>query len=198
MVDGRHDRGNATRARLIAEARALFASKGYAAVSTQEILEAAGVTRGALYHHFTDKQALFDAVLETVCAEVSGRLMAETVGATSYLDGLIKGCEAQLRVCADPEILQIYLIDAAAVVGWRRWWEIDMRYAMGDLRVGIEAACDERGVTDRNQRDAMLTLLSGALNQAALTIADSTDPAGCAEALIPTVRRMIEGLFVPV
>lgn len=178
----------------MAEARALFAAEGYANVSTERVLIASGVTRGALYHHFADKQALFEAVFEATCADVAARTLAGA-DAPNAVEGLLAGCVAFLRACAEPGITRIYLIDGLSVLGFARWWEIDLRHALGALRVGVEAACAERGLTDPVEVEGLFTLLSGAVNQAGLSVGAADDPAARAAELEPGLAHLIRAVF---
>lgn len=195
-IDGRLDRGARTRSRLVAEARKLFAAEGYANVSAERVLIAAGVTRGALYHHFADKQALFEAVFEATCADVAARTLAGA-DAPNAVEGLLAGCVAFLRACAEPGITRIYLVDGLSVLGFARWWEIDLDHALGALRRGVEGACAERGIEEPRQVDGLFTLLSGAVNQAGLAVGTADDPTARAAELEPSLAYMIRTVFGP-
>src|SRR6516225_2374882 len=114
-------RAESTRQRLIAVARELFASHGYQETSVQEVLDRSGVSRGALYHHFHSKQALFEAVLEEVERELADAIIRTSADATTSGAALRAGSAAFLEAANDPAIRQIVLIDAANAVGWSRW-----------------------------------------------------------------------------
>lgn len=185
------ERHAATRAALLAAAREAFATQGYAGTGTEAVVRAAAVTRGALYHHFTDKAALFAAVFEAVAAEILAAIEAAAADAPSALAALHRGSEAFLAAALAPAARRIYLIDAPAVIGWARWREIDGRYAMGALRRGVEGAlaeCPRPGL----DAEAATCLLSGALNEGALWLAE-TDGAG--ERLKTSFRLLLDGLF---
>src|SRR3954467_3741958 len=126
----------ATRAGLLAAARALFAERGYAHVGTEEIVRAAGVTRGALYHQFADKRDLFAAVFE----ELEGELILEAanrmVGLDDPLEAMKAACRGWLEACARPEAQQIVLLDAPAVLGYETWREIGERHGLGAVMAG--------------------------------------------------------------
>src|SRR3954464_13244035 len=117
-------RSRATREKLLTAARELFAERGYAAVGTEEIVRAAGVTRGALYHQFRDKAALFEAVVEAVEAETTDAIAARAAGAEDPLQALRLGSRAFLAICADPHVERILLLDAPAVLGSERWRQV--------------------------------------------------------------------------
>lgn len=187
------ERHAATRAALIDAARQAFAEQGYAATGTEAVVRAAAVTRGALYHHFADKAALFVAVFETVAAEVLAAIEAAASDAPTAVEALRLGSEAFLAAVLSPAIRRIYLIDAPAVIGWGQWREIDGRHAMGSLRRGVEAALAESGRTDMDP-EATTCLLSGALNEAALWLA-AADTAEAEARLRATFRLLLAGMF---
>src|SRR3981081_3704558 len=136
------EQSEATRAALLGAARPLFAERGYAAVATEEIVRAAGVTRGALYHHFAGKEELFAAVYEEVEADLVAEIGQVATVATAPLAALLKGAARVLEACRRPEVQRITLIDAPSVLGWERWREIGVRYGFGlieeVLRAGME------------------------------------------------------------
>jgi AcrR family transcriptional regulator len=144
-VNQRVEQGQATRAALIDVATELFATNGYEATAIPAVLDAAGVSRGALYHHFKSKEALFEAVLQSVEAQATLKVTRAARGATDPLDGLRRGCAAYLAMCRDRVVRRISLIDAPAVVGWERWREIDEQYSFGLIKAAIAAiAADGR------------------------------------------------------
>src|SRR5437764_1621019 len=136
------ERTEATRTALIAAARALFADRGYADVGTEEIVSRAGVTRGALYHHFRGKQDLFRAVYEVVEEEVTMRIAAGMQDVADPIDLLRKGSQLFLDACVEPEIQRIALIDAPSVLGWEEWREIGQRYGLGLVQIALQNAMD--------------------------------------------------------
>lgn len=140
------DRSAATRSALIRAARPLFAARGFAGVGTETIVRAAGVTRGALYHQFTDKTELFAAVSEEIEQELAARLGERIAAeaATDPIEVMTVGAGAWLDACAEPEVQQIVLLDGPSVLGWQRWREIGMRYGLG-LVEGLLAHAIEVG-----------------------------------------------------
>ena len=158
-----------TRRSLVRAAHRLFAEQGFAETATQQVVAEAGVTRGALYYHFTDKTALFDAVVESIAADIRREILAAAEGLDDPQAVLLDGCAAFLDVCLRPENQRIWLIDARSVIGWDRWRELDMGYAFTLLRHGVAQAMLLESPTDES--DAVARLFSGALNEAALTIA---------------------------
>jgi AcrR family transcriptional regulator len=164
----------ATTARLIEVACQVFTRDGYANAATEEIVHLAGVTRGALYHHFGSKEGLFQAVLREVQRQVGGRIQAATAGHATVRAQLIAGCLAFLEASLDPQVQRIMLIDAPAVLGWSLWREYDAEYSMKSLREALDALKAE-GRLPGLPLEALTHLLSGAMNEAALWIAQSAD-----------------------
>src|SRR6187401_532630 len=135
--------GAPTRAELMRVARALFAQRGYAGVGTEEIVARANVTRGALYHHFADKRALFRAVHEELEQELVASIGEQIAGIDDAWELAVTGVRAFLDACAgDPALRQIALIDAPAVLGWEEWREVDARYGLGLVRQALHTAMD--------------------------------------------------------
>src|SRR5687767_6457834 len=118
------ERSEKTRAALTSAARRLFADRGYAGVGTEEIVRAAGVTRGALYHHFSGKPDLLEAVYEQIEREITQKIATGALAGADPLEALHAGSEMFLDVCLEPEVQRIVLLDAPAVLGWERWREI--------------------------------------------------------------------------
>ena len=186
----------ATRAALLREARAIFASAGYEAAATEEIVKQAKVTRGALYHHFKDKRDLFEAVVEEVARGIATTIDDMTVPVSDPLEMLIEGMRAFLDACLDPAVRRIYLIDAPAVLGWHRWREIDAPHGVRSLREGIAAVLAVR--PDPALAIEPLTfLLSGASNEAALWVAEAKDEKTARRTMDRALSELIERLFAP-
>jgi AcrR family transcriptional regulator len=176
------ERAEATRAALIAAARRLFTESGYDGVGTEEIVRAAGVTRGALYHHFGGKRELLDAAYEQLEAESTERVARVVLGSEleSPLQAMKAGIAAFLDECAEPELRQIALHDAPAVLGWDRWREIGEANGLGLIEASLIAAI-EAGEIRPLPVKPMAHVLLGALDEAAMLVARSEDPASRAE-----------------
>ena len=170
MVNKRVEQGQATRAALIRVATELFAANGYDGTAIPTVLDAAGVSRGALYHHFESKEALFEAVLQAVEGQATLKVTRAAGGATDPLDGLRRGCAAYLAMCRDPVVRQISLIDAPAVVGWERWREIDEQHAFGLVKAAIAAIAAD-GRVKPELVDVMAHMVLAALLEVALLVA---------------------------
>jgi AcrR family transcriptional regulator len=171
------ERTAATRTALIAAARTLFAAEGYGNVGTEAIVRTAGVTRGAMYHQFTDKQDLFAAVFEAVEADLTTRIddAVTNAGVEDPIELMRIGAAAWLDGCAETEVQRIVLLEAPAVLGWERWREVGLRYGMGLVRGLLEYAIGI-GRMRALPVEALAHVLIGALDEAALSVARSDDP----------------------
>ncbi|BCM21118.1 TetR/AcrR family transcriptional regulator [Mesorhizobium sp. J8] len=163
------DRTEATRADLIRAARKLFTEKSYAETGTPEIVAEAGVTRGALYHHFADKQALFVAVVEQEAAAVAAEIDDASPPSLSARDALIAGSNAYLEAMRAPGRTRLLLLDGPAVLGRAAMDEIDSRHGNRSLREGLVAAMRAQAMT-RLPAEALTALLAAAFDRAALAI----------------------------
>jgi AcrR family transcriptional regulator len=188
------DRSEATRAALIEAARELFAGRGYTAVATEEIVRAAGVTRGALYHHFADKRELFEAVYEDVERSLVEQIAAAAIAsAADPLQALEAGAQAFLDACENPAVQRIALLDAPSVLGWERWREIGMRYGFGLVQETVQQAMDA-GLIERQPVSALSHLLLGAIDEGAMLIARADDGGLTREQVGASVSRFLDAL----
>jgi AcrR family transcriptional regulator len=190
------ERSAATQQALQTAARRLWGERGYAAVGTPEIAEAAGVTRGAMYHQYADKTALFVAVLEAVEAEVIDRLVA-TVGASrpsTAAETLHAAADAWLDIAGEAEVRQLVLLDAPSVLGWAGFREISLRYGLGLTEQLLQAAIEAGEVAPQPVR-ALATVMIGALDEAAMSIANAEDPAREQADVRVVVHTLIDGLL---
>ncbi|TLP44114.1 TetR/AcrR family transcriptional regulator [Cohaesibacter sp. CAU 1516] len=176
VIRSNKDRTEATRSALLNAARRLFAEKGYAETSTPEIVRAAGVTRGALYHHFEDKVALFRAVItqeyQAVAEEITRSAKTEPEAA---VEALKQGSRGYLKAMADKGRVRIMLRDGPAVLGQREIDQIDRETSADTLRLGLAAAM-EAGEIQRLPLDALTIQLSALFDRAALAISEGDDP----------------------
>lgn len=171
-----HDRSTSTRAALVAAARELFASRGYQAVPADEIVRAAGVTRGALYHHYADKQELFRAVVEDLERELTAEVRTAFDQAPDPVTGMAAALDVFLTACLRPEIRRISLTDAPAVLGWTAWREIEAEHGLGMLTEVLSRAIDAGLVISQPVR-ALAQLMLAAVMEAAHMITEAKDPA---------------------
>jgi AcrR family transcriptional regulator len=191
VVDGRIEKGKVTRERLIAAARRQFGERGYEATSIEAVLDAAGVARGALYHHFPTKEALFEAVLDQVVEEIAVRAAVAARAAGDPLASLHAGCNVWLETVLDPAIQRIALLDPPSVVGWTRWRELDEKYILGGVRVAL-ARLAEAGAIPPEQIDLLSHMILASVNEAALLIARAEDPRQALELGKAAVDRLLD------
>lgn len=191
------DRSAATRDALIAAARRLFAAQGFAAVPTDAIVAAAGVTRGALYHQFADKTALFDAVMEAVEADIARRL-AEEVAAAGVSDpvaALRYAVRTWLEICIEPEIYRIALIDGPSVLGWTHWRVVCQRHVFGLVQELLSHGIQLGRIRAQPVRP-LAHVLMGAADEAALYVAETADHAQARAEMIAVIDQVIAGVTV--
>jgi AcrR family transcriptional regulator len=183
----------ATRAALVAAARKLFAERGYAGVGTEEIVHQAGVTRGALYHHFSDKQDLMRAVLHDLSRELAEASAAAALKETDQWRQILAAVHAFLDACTDPAIQRIMMTDAPSVLGWDEWREIDTQYGLGLVKASLEQAM-ETGLIERQPVEPLAHLVVGALDEAAMYISRADDTGPARREMGESVERMLSGL----
>ena len=192
------ERSAATQLALQTAARRLWGERGYDAVGTPEIAEAAGVTRGAMYHQYADKRALFRAVVELVERDVITRLV-ETVDAAApptAADALRVAVDAWLQIADDPEVRQLVLLDAPRVLGWAEFRDISLGSSLGLTEQLLTEVIDAGQLKPQPTRP-LATILLGALDEAAMSIANADDPDAERAALRAVIRDLIDGLLVP-
>src|SRR5215475_8010945 len=194
MARTKHDlRSEATRRQLVTAARALFGERGYADVATEEIVRAAGVTRGALYHQFRDKADLFAAVAEQVEAEITDRIAAGAAeAAADPMDVLRAGARLFLDACAEPEVERIILLDAPAVLGWEAWRDLYARYGFGLVQLALQSAMDA-GAIVRQPVTPLAHALIGALDECALYVARAEDQATARQECAAIFDQILRG-----
>lgn len=180
-----------TRAALVGAGRRLFGRQGFNEVGAESIVAAAGVTRGALYHQFGNKTGLFAAVLDQAEAEI-GRRVADAVTELDPADTvgiLLAGAAAWLDASSEPDLQRIVLLDGPAVLGWQGWREICLRHTVGLVAALIQDGID-RGSIPPQPVEATTHVLVGAVDEAALYVAQSTDPAAARADAYDVIRRI--------
>ena len=189
-------RSTATRQALVAAARRLWAERGYAEVGTPEVAAAAGVTRGAMYHQFADKAALFLAVMEAVEQDVVSRLAAGVAasGPATPAAALRAAVEPWLAICVDPEVRQLLLLDAPSVLGWEKCRDVTQRYSLGMTERLLVEAMDAGQLAVQPAR-ALAHILIGALDEAAMVIATAEDRDQARADVGEVLRRLFDGLL---
>jgi AcrR family transcriptional regulator len=189
-------RSAATRHALILAARQLWAERGFTEVGTPEIAAAAGVTRGAMYHQFTDKAALFLAVIEAVEQDMMGRL-ADAVaasGAATPAAALRTAAEQWLVICVDPEIRQLMLLDAPSVLGWEGFRDVTQRYSLGMTEQLLIEAMNAGQLPDQPARP-LAHILIGALDEAAMLIATADNREQTRADVHQVMRRLLDAIL---
>lgn len=187
-----------TTEKLIEIATGEFSSKGYAAASTEAIVKKAGLTRGALYHHFGNKAGLFFAVFSTAQAEIGKRVEKAALSTDSLWDQLILGARAFLAASSDPVLQQIVVIDGPAVLKWETVRQVDQNLEGGSLSLLKE--CLSQLKQEKVIRDlpvsALAHLLSGAMDEASVWIARSDDPAEALLQAQQTLEALLQSLLI--
>ena len=183
-----------TRAKLIAAARQAFATVGYANASMDDFTAEAGLTRGALYHHFGDKKGLFEAVMAQIDQEMSSRLNAVSAKAKTRWQGFVDENIAYVEMALEPEIQRIVMCDGPAVLGDPTQWP-NANACILAITSNL-AALKEEGVIRDIDPEAMARLISGASLYAAQWIANSDDPDATSKKAVKAFRALMEGLLV--
>jgi AcrR family transcriptional regulator len=180
----------------VGAARRLFAEQGFAEVSTDAIVAAAGVTRGALYHQFADKAALFEAVVAAVEADIARRLAedAAAAGISDPVEVLRHATRTWLDICVEPEILRIALVDGPSVLGWTHWRQVCYLHVLGLVR-GLLAQAIELGRIRPRPVMPLAHVFMGAADEAALYVAEAEDRTQARADMIDILDQLIQGLI---
>jgi len=195
-VTKRAEQGLATRERLVAVATELFGERGYEATSIEAVLEAAGVSRGSLYHHFPSKEALFEAAMQAVETRVGEATLAASEGITDVEASLRAGCLAWVQLAGDPVVQRIILVDAPSVLGWQRWREIEEEHALGTLKLAMALAAAE-GRIPRDLVDVFAHALLATMNELAFVIVRSDDVEAAQRTAAGAVDELLGRLLGP-
>lgn len=172
MTRTQRERTEATTGQLLDAARELFAADGYTAASLEDVVAAAGVTKGALYHHFSSKRDLFRGVFEREQGQLAQVCHEAYSAEADPWDGFQAGCRAFLEASIDPGVQRIVVLDAPAVLGWEAVREIEARYSMSMIERGLQQAI-EHGRIDPRPTGPLAHMLFGALCEGAMTVARS-------------------------
>ena len=188
--------GRATRGQLIEVATRLFAEHGYEGTSIEAVLSAAGVSRGALYHHFAGKEALFEAVVSAVSEQVTVKLAETVQGCADPLDAMRTAALAWIDLAADPVIQRVVLVDAPSVLGWDRWRAMDDGRTLGAMRVMLQA------ISDSGRLPAELVapfshMILAALDEIVLVIARAPDSKAAVAEGRMAVQALLDRLLHP-
>jgi AcrR family transcriptional regulator len=189
----KEEQAEATRAALIGVARALFAERGYAGTSIEDIAAGARVTKGALYHHFKDKKAVFEAVFVQIEREIDARVVARSERPGDAFERLRDACHAYLDACLDPDVRQIVVLDAPSVLTWDRYCEIDQDYAIRAITEALERV-RAAGFTFTEPLDSLAYLVVGTLTMGGRVIARASDKRGARADVGATLDRVLGGV----
>ncbi|MFB4281129.1 TetR/AcrR family transcriptional regulator [Nonomuraea sp. MTCD27] len=181
------ERGAATRDRVLTIATRLFAERGYDDTSIETVLQESGLSRGALYHHYAGKEALFEAVLEATEAAVGVKIVQAVRGLKDPAQSLRAGVLAWIRLAGDPVVQRIVLIDAPSVLGWERWRALEERHSFGMLKSALQAT----GAVPPEFLDLHAHMLLAAVNESALLVARGGDHATAEAAVEEFLRRLL-------
>ncbi|ABS63823.1 transcriptional regulator, TetR family [Parvibaculum lavamentivorans DS-1] len=181
------------REQLLAAARRLFGLRGYGEVGTEEIVREAGVTRGALYYQFADKQDLFRALFISMLHEIGHEVFEETMARVTHdTEDLMVGTQMLLDVYSRAEVKQIVLIDGPAVLGWNEWRDLQEPLHQAMLTHALQHLVDE-GWLAPQPLEPVASLIAGALMQAGLAIANADDPAEARKIYGRGLETLVEG-----
>ena len=184
----------ATRESLEITARRLFGSQGYAETSLDAIAAEAGVTKGAVYHHFSDKEELFRRVFQTVKRELSSEL-ARVLPDPDPWTGILSACQRYLEIHTDPAVQRIVLLDARSVLSLDAWREVDSEWGAVMFRGAFRRAMN-RGVMVPLPLNVLAMVVTGALMEACLIVANAKDPGAARVEALTVVEQLLEGLRV--
>jgi AcrR family transcriptional regulator len=185
-------RATTTRA-LLDAARSLFAEKGYHETAAEEIVRRAGLTRGALYHHFEDKKDLFRVVVDEMEGEIDEEIEAAERAQSGLPEAVMAGYRAFVDAVLDPEMRRTFFLEGPAVLGWE-WREIDARHAVGKIEEGLEALIAE-GFVEPQPVGPLARLINGTLLEAAFFVAASEDPEAARDEVWGAMERLVGGLM---
>lgn len=188
------EKAAATKAKIIAVARRLFATRGYAGTSTEAVLEEAQVSRGALYHHFENKEMLFAAVLEAVEVDITIATAKARANTTDPVEALARAFNTFLDLACEPEVRQIVLMDAHSVLGWQKWREIEERYGLGRLKQAMKFIA-ATGRIREDMVDVFAHVLLASLIEVAFLVARSPNPRSAASTGRKAIKELLERLL---
>ena len=183
-----------TRAKLIAAARQAFGTTGYAEASMDDFTAAAGLTRGALYHHFGDKKGLLEAVIAEIDAEMAARVNEVASRAPTRWQRFVDECTTYIEMALEPEIQRIMFRDGPAVLGDPAQWS-NANACVGSMADHLAALQGEGVVVPGFDPETAARLINGASSQASQRIANSNDPEATSKMVVAAFKQLLEGLL---
>jgi AcrR family transcriptional regulator len=187
------ERREATQGVILAAALDLFGRQGFAPTTMDQIAQASGVAKGAIYHHFATKEAVFEAVFRRASEDLAARLASQAGAPNDVLTAMAEGVRAYFAACAEGPTGQIILKDGPAVLGWERWRQIDSEHFGGVFPYALKAAM-AAGLVEPLPVEPLAGLLLGAVNEAAAACHASADPAATGGEYARAFERLLEGL----
>lgn len=183
---------NETIRKLVETAGQVFTRKGYADAALEDIASVAQLTRGALYHHFGNKKGMFHAVLESVQMRIAERILTESAQSEDLWEQLLLGCRAFVTAAVEPQHKRILLIDGPAVFGWEVWRTMDSQNSVRLLHEQLQLL-EKEHILQPVSVDALTPVISGALNEAALWIAQQSDEKRALADSMTAIALMLNG-----
>jgi len=194
VKDARLLQGSETQKTLRREARKIFAKKGYSGANTNELVQRARVTKGALYHHFANKRELYHSVVEDMEQELVERIeAAATAAGRGPWERLRAMCRAYLDACRDPALARMLVLEAPVVLGWKTWCDLEQKYEVAAFARCLEEANRDAGAL-REPAETLAQVILGALTTGARVIATAADPEAARGEVQKTIDRLIAGL----
>jgi len=190
----RLEKGLATRERIVSAATRAFTTVGYDGTSIEDLLGELQISRGALYHHFDSKEAIFEAVLEKIEADIAKATVDATAGIKDPVVALRTGCDAFLRMAREEKVRRIVLIDAPAALGWEKWREIDARHGFGLMKATLKAIT-KKGLLRSELTETFAHILLASLMETALVIARADNVAKATRNGRAAIRELIDKLL---
>lgn len=191
-VTRKEEQGAETRRALMDAASKLFGSRGYADSSLESIVHLAGVTKGALYHHFSGKEDLFAAVFEAAKRDLAQQLQPVLHNSDPWI-GLVEACRTYIRIHTDPSVQRIVLVDSRSVLSHEAWRRVDSQWGAVMFRVAFRRAVNH-DVIRALPLNTLASILTGALTDACHVVANSNDPEAAQEETMAVIEAMLEGL----
>ncbi|HEY7199356.1 MAG TPA: helix-turn-helix domain-containing protein [Candidatus Dormibacteraeota bacterium] len=182
------ERSDTTRAALVGAATELFAERGFHGTPAELVVRRAGVSSGALYHHFGDKRGLFRAAFEAVERGLADRVAASARAGTDPWQRLERGVAAYLRACGEPAVRRIVLLDGPSVLGWEEWRAADAAHHLRPLAAAL-AASMRAGLLDRRPPEPLARVLLGSLTEAGLAAVDDAAAHEAVAWILSRLRR---------
>ncbi|HEU5473942.1 MAG TPA: TetR/AcrR family transcriptional regulator [Actinophytocola sp.] len=193
MRSRRQDYSESTRQALVDSAVELFTKNGYAGTSLDAVAKRARVTKGALYHHFDGKQALFEAAFDVVERAAVERLRRAVASAEPAWERAMRGVDSYIKSCLEPSYQRIVVHEGPVVMGWERWRETEEKYSYGLVRTTIEDLM-AAGEMVELPLEVTTRILFGALSAGAAVIAGAADPKKAGAEVSRTIVAVMTGM----